>query len=258
MPTRRTYAGGKHAPGSRPGAQRRFASRHPSIGNEILASLPAEELRRLRPLLHHIPLRGGETLCEPNRGIDWVYFPNSGMVSMVAMMREGSSVEVGLTGREGFVGIPVLLGVPATPIRALVQLPGNALRIEAGALRQVLAATPRLEERLRRFACAQSVQVAQAAACNRLHPVNERLCRWLLMSRDRSDSDLLPLTQEFLAQMLGCRRSSVTAATGRLESSGMIGCRRGLVRILNRKKLEAAACECYGVMRGVSGPGRSA
>lgn len=227
----------------------RFRSVNRRIANRILASLPAEELNRLFPYLGRARLHSGESICLPNRPVAFVYFPNSGMVSMIATMRDGATVEVGIVGREGFVSTSVLLGIPSIPIRAVVQIEGDAFTIQPILLRKLLPETPRLESMLRYYANAYWNQVAQVAACNRLHRVHERLARWLLMSRDRTDSDLLPLTQEFLAQMIGCRRSSVAAAMGALEKTGLVRCGRGQVRIADRRALEKAACECYGVIR---------
>lgn len=221
-------------------------------GNKILSALPTFEYKRLRPSLEPVPLKAGSVLWEANRPIEFVYFLNSGMVSLVATMSDGATVEVGLVGREGFVGTPVALGVQSAPVRAIVQIEGHGFRIESGLLRHILPQTPRLEQMLRCYAHASAMQVAQAAACNRLHQVGERLSRWLTMSHDRAESDLLPLTQEFLAQMLGCRRSSVTAALSSLHKAGIISRRRAQLRILNRKELEKRACECYGIMRRLS------
>lgn len=234
-------------------SSQRFPS-HALVGNSILARLPPEESTRLRPLLQRVSLKPGDVIYESQTPIGFVYFPNRGMVSMVSAMRDGATVEVGMTGAEGFVGTAVLLGEKTAPVRAIVQMPGDAFRIESAALRRNLPSTPQLEQMLRRYAHAHWIQVAQAAACNRLHQVRQRLCRWLLMSRDRAESDLLPLTHEFLAQMLGCRRSSVTATAGSLERSGAIRYKRGQIRIVNRGVLEKEACECYAVIRRSSGP----
>ena len=226
-------------------------------GNQVLSALPAGEYRRLRPYLELIPLKAATVLWESNKPIGFVYFLNRGMASFVATMRDGATVEVGVTGRESFAGIPVVLGVQSVPVRAIVQIEGDAFRIESGLLRQILPHTPRFEQMLRRCAQGYAMQVAQAAACNRLHQVGERLARWLLMSQDRAGSDLLPLTQEFLAQMLGCRRSSVTAAIGSLHKAGVIRRERAQVRVLDRRELEERACECYDVMRRLSDPAQT-
>jgi CRP-like cAMP-binding protein len=218
--------------------------------NLILTALGAEEHRRLRPYLEFVPLRAGDVLWEPGQPIEFVYFPTSGLVSFVAVMRNGATVEVGMTGREGFVGTPIILGARDSPVvRAVVQIAGECLRIESDLLRRMLPQVPQLEGMLRRYAHSYATQAAQAAACNCLHQVPERLARWLAMSRDRAKSDLLPLTQESLAQMLGCRRSSVTSAIGRLQRAGIVRVGHGQVRVLDRKQLEKGACECYEIIK---------
>jgi len=219
------------------------------VANRILAALPEEEYEHLLPHLEFATLRYKQALYEPNVPMQFGYFPNSGMICLIAVMRDGASVEVGVIGKEGFVGTPILLGVKATPNRALVQIAGNAFRIKAEALEAILARTPRLELMLRRFIQAQAFHLAQSAACNRFHEVEERLARWLLMARDRAGSDVLPLTHELLAEMLGSRRSTVTVAAGALQRGGLIGYRRGRVRILDRTGLENRACECYEVTK---------
>ncbi len=227
------------------------------LDNMILAALPREERSQVRQYLEFVPLRSGDVLWEPNQPIEFVYFPTSGMVSLVAVMRNGATAEVGITGREGFVGAAVVLGARDVPFRAIVQSGGSSFRIESELLRRILPQTPKLEQMLRRYALAQAIQVAQGAACNCLHQVPERLARWLTMSCDRTDSEVLALTQDFLAQMLGCRRASVTSAIGRLQKAGVIRPEHGQVRILDRKRLRRRAYECYGVMRTLSKQTRS-
>jgi CRP-like cAMP-binding protein len=222
--------------------------------NMILAALPPEEYSHLRPYLEFTTLKFGHVLWEPNDTIGSVYFPTSGVVSFVAVMRDGASLELGRTGREGFVGIPVVLGASSTPVRASVQIEGQGFKIRSGLLRRILPQTPQLELMLRRYAHAHVTLVAQKAACNYLHEIPERLARWLAMTCDRTESELLPLTQEFLAQMLGCRRSSVTAALSALQRAGVIRCGRGQIQILNRRELERRTCECYRAMRRISHP----
>jgi CRP-like cAMP-binding protein len=219
------------------------------VANRILAALPEEEYQHLLPHLEFATLKFRQSLYEPNVPMRFGYFPNSGMICLIAVMRDGASVEVGVIGNEGFVGTPILLGVKSTPNRALVQIAGNAFRIKAEALATVLPRTPRLELMLRRFIQAQAFQLAQSVACNRLHHVEGRLARWLLMARDRVGSDLLPLTHEFLAEMLGACRSTVTLAAGALQRAGLIRYSRGRVRILDRTRLENSACECYEVTK---------
>jgi CRP-like cAMP-binding protein len=226
------------------------------LENMILVALPPAEHSYLHPFLEFTTLKFGDVLWEPSQPIESAYFPSNGVVSFVAVMRDGASVEVAMTGREGFVGTPLILGARDVPVRAVVQIEGEGFRIESDLLRQILPRTPLLEQMLRRYAHAHAMQVAQVGACNRLHQVSERLARWLAMSNQRTESELLPVTQEFLAQMLGCRRSSVTAALGSLQSAGAIRCARGHVGIVNRKILERRACECYGVMRRIFYPAR--
>ena len=226
--------------------------------NMILAALPPKEHSYLRQHLELVPLKFGDVLWDANQPIDFVYFPTSGMVSLLAMMRDGATAEVGLTGREGFVGTAVVLGARKAPIRAVVQSEGDSFRIESELLQHILPQSPQLAHMLRRYAHALSMQLAQAAACNCLHQIPERLARWLTMAHDRIGSDLLPLTQEFLAQMLGCRRASVTSALGQLQKAGVIHPGHGQLRILDRKQLERRSCECYQVMKDLSDLSRAA
>jgi len=222
---------------------------HEPVANRILAALPEEEYQYLLPYLELVSLRFQQTLYEPNAPMRFGYFPNRGMICLIAVMRNGASVEVGVIGNEGFLGTPILLGVKANPHQALVQIAGNAFRVKAEALATILPRTPMLERMLRRFVQAQAFQLAQSAACNRLHEVVERLARWLLMARDRAGSDVLPLTHEFLAEMLGSRRSTVTVAAGALQRTGLIEYSRGQVKILDRTGLEKSTCECYEISR---------
>lgn len=222
----------------------------------ILAALPREQYSYLRKYLEFVPLRSGVVLWEPNQAIESIYFPNRGIVCFVAVMSNGAMVGVAMTGREGFVGTPVALCARDTSVRAIVQIDGDGFRVGSDLLRQILPRTPQLDQLLRRYAHAYAMQVAQTAACNCLHQIPERLARWLAMSYDRTESEFLPVTQESLAQMLGCRRSSVGVAIGSLRSAGVICCGRGHIRVLNRKDLERKACECYEVMRRLSHPVR--
>ncbi len=220
--------------------------------NMILAALPREESVQLRQYLEFVPLKSRDVLWEPDQAITCGWFPTSGIVSFIAVMRNGATAAVGITGREGFVGTALVLGARDAPVRAIVQSAGSAFRIEWEYLRGLLPEMPQLAQMLRRHAHAQAMQVAQLAACNCLHQVPERLAGWLAMTCDRTGSRLLPLTQEFLAQLLGCRRSSVTAAVGGLQQAGAILPGHGWLRILNRQQLESRACECYSVMRKLS------
>ena len=220
--------------------------------NVILAALPQEERRFLRQYLEFAPTGSGAVLWEANQPIEFVYFPASGIVSFVSVMRNGATVEVGTTGREGFVGTAVVLGARDAPFRAIASAAGIGFRIETGTLRRILPETPQLEKLLRRYAHAHAMQVAQAGACNCLHQLPKRLARWLALTCDRVGSDQVSLTQEFIAQMLGCRRSSVTSAVAQLQKVGAIRPRRGQISIIDRKQLDRRACECYSIMRKLS------
>jgi CRP-like cAMP-binding protein len=184
-------------------------------------------------------------LHEAGEKIQFTHFLNQGLVSLVVQTSDGRGVEVAVIGREGAVGAPLAFGIERRPYRAMMQIPGSALRIESAALEDKLPKTPVLQLALRRYILVRGLQVAQIAACNRLHEIDQRLARWLLMCRDRVDSDLLPVTHELLAQMLGTGRPSVSLAAGEFQKTGIIENTRGAVRILNRRELESAACECY-------------
>jgi len=224
-----------------------------AVTNVILLSLPDDEYNLLRPYLIPADLPQHEILHEPGEKIAFTYFLNHGMTSLVALSGDGRSVEVGIVGKEGMVGMSLTVGLLRGTFRAIMQMSGSGLRIRSEIFQEVLLCSSTLRSELGRFALMQGMQVAQLAACNRLHEVEQRLIRWLLMCQDRVDSQLLPLTHEFLAQMLGTGRPSVTLAVAALENAGMIENLRGTVRILNRKKLEKAACECYGVIQHFNG-----
>ncbi len=234
-----------------PGARSDSSGR--AVTNVILLSLPDEEYGLLRPHLEYLELPQYEILHEPGEKIDFTYFLNQGMASLVALSRDGRSVEVGIVGREGMVGMSLTVGLRRGTFRAIMQMAGNGMRIRSEAFRDILLCAPTLRSELSRFALMHGVQVAQLAACNRLHEIGQRLIRWLLMCQDRMDSSFLPLTHEFLAQMLGTGRPSVSLAVGALENAGLIENLRGSVKILNRKSLEKAACECYGIIQRFNG-----
>lgn len=219
------------------------------IHNELLLNLPLKERELLFPKLEFVRLRTHHVLHEPGDTLKSAYFCDTGLVSILSVFPDGKSVEVGLVGKEGFVGLPLVAGFRTAPTRAVAQIEATAFRVDGEALMVILRQCPNLERQLQQFSQIMAMQVTQIAACNRLHEVNERLARWLLMSADRIGSNSVPLTHEFLAQMLGTRRSSVTVATGMLEKAGLIAHSRGDVEIIDRKKLEEAACECYGLMQ---------
>jgi CRP-like cAMP-binding protein len=194
-------------------------------------------------------LNNNHVLHEHGDTLKSAYFPNSGLISILSVFPDGKSVEVGLVGKEGFIGWPLIAGFRTAHTRAIVQIEGSVFRIGSESLLEILSQSPTLERRLQQFAQILAMQVTQIAACNRLHEVTERLARWLLMSADRIGSTSVPLTQELIAQMLGTRRSSVTVAAGMLQRAGLISHSRGDVQIVDRPKLEEAACECYGIMQ---------
>jgi CRP-like cAMP-binding protein len=219
-----------------------------AVANRLLAALPAAELERLRAGLDRVPLDVGQVLYEPDAPISHVYFIDEGAVSVVSSLAEGT-VEVGTIGREGLVGVPVLLRAESAPTRTFVQVAGAAHRMTVDRFRAAVAESPRLEHLSFRYAQAYFDQVAQTAACNRLHSLEERCARWLLMTHDRLGTDVLPLTQQFLSYMLGVHRPAVTLAAGALQKAGLIRYSRGKVRVVDRAGLEAAACTCYDITR---------
>jgi|SRR5579862_4934361 len=224
-----------------------------AISSVILLSLPDEEYDLLRPHLEPVDLPQYRVLHEAGEKIEYSYFLNHGMCSLVAMARDGRSVEVGIVGKEGMVGMPLMMGMRLGTFRAIMQMAGSGVRIRSEAFEEILPVAPTLHSELSRFALMHGVQVAQLAACNRLHENGQRLVRWLLMCQDRMDSAFLPLTHEFIAQMLGTGRPSVSLAAAALEDAGLIQNDRGRVTILNRKSLEQLACECYGIIQNFNG-----
>ncbi len=221
--------------------------------NVLLSSIPDEEYGVLRPLLEPVNLPRYLILNEAGEEIEFVYFLNRGMDSLVVVTHDGESVEVGVVGREGIIGVSVTAGVKHAAFRAIMQIPGEGLRIRVDELLEVLPNLPDLHRRANHFVMLQGLQVGQVAACNRLHEVDQRLARWLLMCQDRVESPVLPLTHEFLAQMLGAGRPTVSLACARLESAGMIENRRGTLQVVDRKQLESTACECYHVIKNFNG-----
>jgi CRP-like cAMP-binding protein len=220
-----------------------------AINNVMLLSMPGHEFSLLQPHLQYVELPQHFLFHEPGEKVELAYFLNSGMTSLVVQTTTGKSCEVGIVGREGMVSACLVVDICEAPYRALMQVPGDGFRIIAPALDNVLANCPELKKELLRYVFLQGFQVAQIAACNRLHEIEQRLARWLLMCQDRVDSQVLLLTHEFLADMLGTGRPSVTLAAGVLQRAGLIQNIRGAVRIVNRQGLEQAACECYSVVR---------
>ena len=219
------------------------------IRNEILIGLPLAELELLLPALEFVRLKTHHVLHEPGDTLKSAWFCNTGLISILSVFPDGKSVEVGLVGKEGFIGVPLVAGFRSAPTRAIAQIEASAFRVDGEKFVRLLRECVQLERRLQQFSQIMAMQVTQIAACNRLHEVDERLARWLLMSADRIGSNSVPLTQEFLAQMLGTRRSSVSVASGILQKAGLITHTRGDVRIVDRRKLEEASCECYDLMQ---------
>jgi len=216
--------------------------------NRLLRSLPAADYEALCPLLELVTLPVGRTLCEYGGRPDHAYFPVNSIVSLLYTTQDGSTTEVGLVGNDGVVGIALCLGGESMPHRAVVYLAGEAFRIRSARLVDEFACRPSLRKHLLRYAQSFLTQISQTAVCNRLHSVEKRLCRNLLLCHDRISSDDFLMTQDFIATMLGGRRESVTVAAGRLQDAGLIRYTRGHIHILDRRGLEAAACECYRVV----------
>ena len=203
----------------------------------------------MRPHRETVRLTKGQVLYDAGDAIRHLYFPMGGMISLLSTTRDGASIEVGMIGNEGVAGLAVLLGINRAPYRVIVQIPGNAIRVRADALKKVFDRGGRLHDLLLKYTHTLLIQIAQSAACNRFHTVEERLCRWLLISRDRVYSDTIYLTQEFLSYMLGVPRTSVTAVAGKLQRAGLIRYSRGKIQITDRPRMEAASCECYDIIR---------
>jgi CRP-like cAMP-binding protein len=214
----------------------------------MLAQLPDAEYETLAKFLVPVDLPLEMRLSEPNEPIEYVYFLNSGLISTDALTEKGESVEVGVIGREGFSGLPALLDQPQMSHSVMMQGAGEGLRIRSSIVRDEFVKGGMLQRLVHTFAYLQFVQVTQSVLCNRMHEVDARLARWLLTSADRMESESLNLTQEFLAQMLGVQRSTVTVAAGDLQRAGLIGYSRGKIHILDRVKLSRTACECYQIV----------
>jgi CRP-like cAMP-binding protein len=219
------------------------------VANSMLAALPRKECRHLFDGLEQVALAYGEVLYEPGEEIKYVYFPVDCLVSLLTLVDQHHALEVGLVGREGMVGIPLALQISISPVRALVQGTGTAMRMEAVPFLKVLQQSPALQRELHRYTYTLMAQITQTAACNRFHVVEARLARWLLMTEDRMQASSFRLTQELLSQMLGVRRVGVTKAARRLQQDKLIRYSRGNITILDRKGLEAASCSCYAIVK---------
>ena len=217
--------------------------------NRLLAALPNDEYERLLPSLQEVSFSLGEVVYEFGGLLDYVFFPTTAIVSLLYTMENGSSAEMGLTGNDGVVGIALFMGGGTMPNRAVVQSAGGAVRMKARMLQDEFALGGKFQYLLLRYTQALITQISQTAVCNRLHSVEQQLCRWLLLSHDRVKADELIMTQELIADMLGVRREGVTVAAGRLQDDGAISYVRGHITILDRQKLEATVCECYRVVK---------
>ena len=222
---------------------------HSPEQNHVLAALPAEDYARLAPDLELVPMPLGWAVYESGGHMGYVYFPTTCLVSLLYVMQSGDSAEIAITGNCGLVGISLFMGGESTPSRAVVQSAGNAYRLRASILKREFALGGHLQHLALRYTQALITQMAQTAVCNRHHAVDQQLCRWLLLSLDRLESNELVMTQELIADMLGVRREGVTEAAGNLQKAGLIQYSRGRIKVLDRAKLEKRVCECYAVVK---------
>jgi CRP-like cAMP-binding protein len=227
--------------------------KHDPLENRILGGLSRKEYARIAPDLQHVTLKADQVLYEPGAMMQWAYFLDTATVSILSRAESGASIEVSLVGREGVIGIPIVLRTLKLPYHVVVHGPGTARRMKAQVLRKEFDRCGQLHEVLLHYVHTLTVQLAQSSACNQFHTVRQRLCRWLLTSHDLSGSDELRSTQEFLSQMLGVNRGSANQAAGSLQSAGLIRYRRGHILILNRSGLETAVCQCYRIIRNEFG-----
>jgi len=224
----------------------------PRIANQLLAALPKKDYQALQRHLEEVPLVFEEILYQPNVLISDVYFPNSGIVSLLAAVNGRATLEVGLVGKEGILGLAIFMGVTKSQNCAVVQGVGSAMKMKASALRKQCNDGGALPNLLRRYSHSLLTQITQSAVCNQFHSVDARLARWLLMTHDRMGSDEFELTQEFLSNMLGVRREGVSRAAGDLQKSKLIAYSRGRLKVLDRAGLEATSCGCYEVIKNES------
>lgn len=219
--------------------------------NRVLASIPKKEYQRLAANLEPVRLEFGQVLYQPGKSIRHVYFPIDCLISLLTAVDKRRTLEVGMVGNEGMAGMPFILGMGISGVRALVQGGGDALRMDAGDFRIEFDRNPPLQQALYRYTYALMAQISQTAACNRFHETEARLARWLLMTRDRVGSDEFPLTHEFLAHMLGLRREGITEAASSLKRRKVIDYSRGKIQILDTKGLKASSCSCYQAVKTV-------
>lgn len=217
--------------------------------NRLLTLLPADDYQRMLPKMEKRFLNQGDSVHQTGKPVSHVYFPLTAVFSVVVRMCDGETVEAATIGNEGMVGLPLFLGGQTSPNDAFAQIAGETMRMSADVLREETRRSAAFGNLLRLYAQGYLTQVSQSSACNRLHPVDQRLCRWVLMTHDRVGQDTLPLTQEFLAVMLGVRRASVSTAAAVLQKAGFIEYERGIIHVVDRDGLERGSCECYGVVR---------
>jgi len=219
------------------------------VQNQILLAVPPREFKLIQPHLQFVELVQHRILYEPHGKLKFIYFPNRGLISLVVVLKTGKTVEAGIVGREGASGTALSVGVDSSALREVVQISGEGFRIKRAVFQQLLAVAPEMRKALNRYVILLGMQVSQTAACNRIHEIEQRLARWLLMAEDSTANTTLDITHDFLATMLGTDRPSVSLAAALLQKAGLIVYRRGSVRIVNRPQLEAFACECYAVIR---------
>ena len=236
----------KNLRGAQPDQRTNGEGKH--VANKVLLAMPDNEYELMRPDLTYIDLQHHLSLHEPTQKVEFVYFPNRGMVSQVVVTKDGRTVEVGVVGSEGYVGAGLAIGLSRSSVREIVQIAGDGFKMMGNALERILRSAPQLQVILNRHSGLQGMQAAQTAACNRLHDIQQRLARWLLMTQDRVSLAVLPITHDFIATMMGTDRSTVSLAASVLQKNGIIEYVRGAVKIVNRRKLEKSACECYGVI----------
>ena len=230
-------------------ADQRTSVEGKQVSNKVLLATPDNEFELMRSDLTYIDLPDHLSLHEPTQKIEFVYFPNRGMVSQVVVTKDGRTVEVGVVGNEGCVGAGLAVCLNRSSVREVIQIAGDGFRMMGNALERILRSAPQLQLMLNRHTGLQGMQVAQTAACNRLHDIQERLSRWLLMTHDRVNLAVLPITHDFIATMMGTDRSTVSLAASIMQKKGIIDYVRGAVKIVDRRKLEKSACECYGVIQ---------
>lgn len=220
-----------------------------AVQNRILLAMSPREFKLIQPHLQFVELVQHRILYEPHEKLKYIYFPNRGLISLVVVLKTGKTVEAGIVGREGASGTALSVGLDRSALREVVQISGEGFRVKGPAFQKLLAVAPDTRKALNRYVILLGMQVSQTAACNRIHAIEQRLARWLLMAEDSTATPTLRITHDFLATMLGTDRPSVTLAAGLLQKAGLIEYGRGSVRITDRPQLEAFACECYGVIR---------